>query len=169
MAQKECTGTASAVFVCQAQSRMVAYLWCTTQDIQAYLDDESTIVIGSANDTSSNFDETTAKRLENHVVEVIVEYLVAVYTITNTSSANILIVSASQLTAAQIGFGRFASSIGNEPAHWTIRLENRVWAVLQRIFVSQSLSGTGITAKSVPFWKRLIMAKTRERSIIPNV
>lgn len=169
MAQKECTGTASVVFICQAQSGLTAYIWCTRQDIQAYLDDESTITIGSANDSNTNFDESTAKRLENHLVLDVVEYLSAVYNIDTASSADVLIALVARLTAAQIGFGRFAASIGNEPSHWTIRLENKVWAALQRIFINQTLEGTGISKKNVPMWQRIIMAKTRERSIVPNV
>lgn len=168
MAQQECTGTAAIAFTVQAQAQVSAYTWCTREDIQTYLDEESTITIGSAG-SDATFDEVTAKRLENDVVTEIVTYLSAVFNLSAASESDILVANAAKLTAAQIGMGRQASSIGVEVAHWTIRLENKTWASLQRIFISQSLSGTAITAKNVPLWQRLLMAKTRERSIVPNV
>lgn len=169
MAQKECTGTAAIAFVVSGQAQTSAYYWCTRQDIQAYLDEDSTIVIGSSNDSTANFDEVTAKLLENHKVELTVAYLSSAYTISTSSSADVLTTCAAMMTAAQIGMNRQGAAIGTELAHWTIRLDNAARAALYQLVVNHTLTGSGIIASNIPLWQRLIVAKTRERTIVPNV
>ena len=139
----------------------MAYLWCTTEQIQLYLDDKSTIQV------ADNYDEADAQLMENAVVRRIVGYLVSVYEITTSSDEDELKDIAAKLTAAHIGLARSGSTIGLEVADWTRRRMNEGWADLKRIFINQSLQN--ITVKSVPLWLRLIMAKSRERAIIPNV
>lgn len=162
MAQQECTGTVQVTTSLQATATLSAYIWCNTISVQTYLDTESTIALGD------NYDLASAKRLENDVVYEIIEYLSSVYTISISSVANILTAVASKLTAARIAMGRMDASIGMDPANWTIRLSNEAWATLIRIFVNQTLSGSNITTLSVPLWKRLMLAKSRERSVVPN-
>lgn len=161
MAQVECTGTVSAVSTMQAEAIVSAYLWCDTDDIQTYLDTTSTIRLGD------NYDLATAKRLENDKVNTILNYLSTVFTIDVTVVSAELIGIATQLTAVQIVTGRMAS-VGGELAQWVERLNNDAWARLQRIFLSQTLVGTGFLVSNVPLWKRLILAKTRERAIVPD-
>lgn len=139
----------------------MAYLWCTTAQIQLYLDDKSPIKIGTS------YDEADAQLMENAVVRQIIGYLVSVYEITTASDEDELKDIAAKLTAANIGLARSGSTIGMEVADWTERRMNEGWSDLQRIFINQSLQN--VTAKSVPFWKRLMMAKSRERAIVPNV
>ena len=160
MAQKECTGTIAITSSILGNASISAFIWCETDDIQAYLDMESTIVLGNT------FDLATAKKLENHQAYEVIAYLSTVFTISTTAVADLLVVIVSKLTAAQIGMGR---SIGDELPEWTERLKNEAWASLQRAFITQTLPGSNITAKSVPFSERLLMGKARERTIIPNV
>lgn len=138
----------------------MAYLWGTMAGIQIYLDDESTIQIGD------NYDDADAQIVENAIVREVVEYLSPVYVISESDSSALLGDQVNKLTAAQIGIARMGSTLGNDLAPWTLRLQNQAWAVLMRGFVSQSL--TGILTKDVPLWKRFLLAKSRERAIIPN-
>jgi len=163
MAQRECTGTIQASFSLQATATLSAYIWCSTNSIQAYLDTESTIVLGD------NYGLATAKVLENDAVKSIVSYLSPVFTLSVSSVSDELIRIASQITASQIAAGRMGASLGSDLAEWITRMKNEAWASLQRAFISQTLSGTGITTKTVPLWKRLLFSKSRERAIVPNV
>lgn len=137
------------------------YIWCTTEQIQLYLDDESPIEIGV------NYDVIDAKAMENDVIRQMVGYLISVYEISTSSDEGELKDIAAKLTAAHIGLARQGSTIGMDIAHWTARRMNEAWSALQRIFINQSLQN--VTEKNVPLWQRLIMAKSRERSIIPSI
>lgn len=163
MAQKECIGTITATSSAQAIGSLTAFLWCTTANIQAYLDTESTIVLGD------NYELSTAKILENDVVQEIVNYLLTVYIITTSTDSAILKVVAAKLTAAQIAMGRMAASMGADLAEFTERLKNEAWSTLQRIFISQSLPAAEVTPKSVAFPLRIYLSKMRERAVVPNV
>jgi len=72
---------------------------------------------------------------------------------------------AAMYTASMIGVSRLSATLGSELTDWTKRLENRVWAQLQNMFISQSVG----TAKDVPLWRRLLLAKTRERAVMQSV
>ena len=141
----------------------MAYLWTTTAEIQAYLDAESIITIGDG----GTYSEADAIILENGVVNDIVAYLSPFFTISTETSSPLLANIAAKLTAAQIGLARFGSSMGNEPADWTYRLQNQAWASLSRIALSQSLSG--VEAKDISLEQRLILCKIRERSLTPRI
>lgn len=144
------------------------YIWCTVYDIQTYLDEESTIVISDAGEgISGNYDEADAIRLENNVATKIKEYLAGTYNKSTIVTEPILVIIASQLIAAEIAFGRMASSLGSEISEWTDRLKNEAWAKLQQVFINQTLDIA--TPLTVPFWKRLFMSKSRERGIVSNV
>ncbi|MHC4395616.1 MAG: hypothetical protein ACYS1A_08165 [Planctomycetota bacterium] len=117
---------------------------------------------------TGNFDEADAIRLENNIVNEIITYLSTVFILPLPYATEpTLITNAAKLTAAEIGFSRMAASIGNEPSEWTNRLKNEGWSSLQKIFINQNLP-TG-TPKSVPFWQRLIMSKTREKAVVADV
>lgn len=144
------------------------YTWCTVYDIQTYLDEESTIVVSDAGEgISGNYDEAAAIGLENNVAVKVKEHLAGVYDKSTIVTEPILVIIASQLTAAEIAFGRMASSLGNELSEWTDRLKNEAWAKLQTVFINQTLEIA--TALNIPFWKRLFMSKSRERGIVSNV
>lgn len=146
----------------------MSYTWCTVYDIQTYLDEQSTIVVSDAGEgISGNYDETDAIRLENNVATKIKEYLAGAYNKSTIVTEPILVVIASQLTAAEIAFGRMASSFGSEISEWTDRLKNEAWAKLQIVFINQTLDTA--TTLNIPFWKRLFMSKSREKAIISNV
>ncbi len=163
MAQKECTATLQATSSFTAEAGTVAYLWCTTQQIQVFLDQESTIVLG---DTYGIAD---AKRLENAEVRSVVNYLSPVFVISTSTDSDFLKDKVAMLTAAQIGIGRQGSSLGNELLDWTRRLQNAAWAALQRAFINQSVEGTQIVEKDVPWWQRRHMSLLKERAVVPNV
>ena len=163
MAQIECTGMINITSSAIANAKLSAFLWCTTDSIQAYLDNESTIRLGN------NYSLATAKILENHQVYEVVSYLSSVYEIDDQAGCDILTVVVSKLTAAQIGIGRMAASMGMNLAEWAERLKNEAWSTLQRIFVSQSLPDDGYTTpKDVPFPRRIFLSKMRERTVVPD-
>ncbi len=162
MATRQCTGTIAAVSNAQANASLTAFLWCTTAGIQAYLDTQSTIVLGD------NYELSSAKILENDAVQEIVSYLLAVYTITTATDSAILKVQATKLVAAQIAMGRMGASMGMELAEFAERLKNEAWSTLQRIFVSQSLPAAEATAKTVSFALRIFFSKLRERTVVPD-
>jgi len=140
------------------------YLWCTTAEIQAFLDAESVITIGNETGTYS---EDDAMILENGIVYEIVSYLSPFFVISVTTVNPLLAAIAAKLTAAQIGLARFGASMGNEPANWTYRLKNEAWAALQRIAIQQSLPN--LAPKTLPLEQRLLLSKTRERTLIAQV
>ena len=129
----------------------MAYLWTTTAEIQAYLDAESVISIGSG--TDDTYTEADAIRLENAIVREVVSYLTPFYEITTLSVNTLLGDIVAKMTAAQIGLARFGASMGNALADWTYRLKNESWAALQRIAIGQSLSGE--TVAVVGAWKEV--------------
>jgi len=159
MATRECTGTIAATSSVQANASLTAFLWCTTADIQAYLDTESTIVLGD------NYELSTAKILENDIVQEIVSYLLAAYTITTATDSAILKVQAAKLVAAQIATGRMGASMGMDSAEFAERLKNEAWSTLQRVFVSQSLPAAETASKTVSLALRLLYSKLRERTV----
>ena len=79
----------------------MAYLWTTTAEIQAYLDAESVISIGSGADDT--YTEADAMRLENAIVREVVSYLTPFYEITTLSVNTLLAGIVAKMTAAQIG------------------------------------------------------------------
>jgi hypothetical protein len=145
----------------------MAYLWTTENDIQDLLDTESTIALGDAG--TDNYSSQDAQDMENRAVRHIVQYLLPVYNISTDSSSDFLEDLAAKLTAAYIGTARMGSSMGNELTHWTTRYKNEVHATLNRLIIDNSLIGEGITAKTIPLWKRLLFAKTRERAVVSTI
>lgn len=165
MAQLECTGTSNSVVSMQSAMTWYSYMWCTREAIQKYLDRESTIRIGTTD--GSNYSHQDAKAMENDVVREVVAYLDSVYVMTISDSSALLIAHIAKLTAAQIGMARLGASMGNDLTPWTERYKNEAWAALSRYVINHNLSH--VTKRTVPFWQRLMYAKSRERSIIPNV
>lgn len=162
MADVALKGTCALVATCDAY---FGYIWCTEADIQLFLDAESIIDIG---DTSSDtYAAADAIKMENTVVHDIVRYLSGSLVLSIYTPAQVLVSAAAMLTAARIGRGRMGASMGSDLAEWTDRYANQVWAKLQSIYVDQTLDNA--TARVVPLWKRLIMSKMRERSVVPNV
>ena len=145
----------------------MAYFWTTENDIQDLLDDESTIALGD--EASDNYSSADSQSMENRAVRHIVQYLLCAYNITTSSSSDILDDLAAKLTAAYIGTARMGSSMGNDLTHWTTRYKNEVHAVLNRLIIDGSLIGTGITSKTIPLWRRLLFAKTRERAVVQTI
>lgn len=160
MADKAAIGTAE--IVTNLEAGLTGFLWCTIESIEKYLDRESSIAIGDgASDTYALVD---AIMMENAVVDEIVGYLSTAYEISRLVSDDYLRDIAAKLTAGQIGAARMGASMGNELTSWTFRLKNEGWAALQRIFIHQTLQE--LTTKSIPYWRRLMLAKTRERAVI---
>lgn len=157
-------GTSSIQSDTFASPLVLGFLWCTVEDIQKYLDQESTIQIGDG--SGNTFSLNDAMRIENDVVRDIIDFLSSVYEIDVTSILDFLISQTSRLTAAAIGVTRFAASMGISEADWTNRYKNEAWAALRRSVINQSTSG--LVKKSVPIHIRLIYAKTRERAVISN-
>jgi len=157
-------GTAAMQSLVSATLYRPAFLWASRKAIQRFLDQESVIIIGNVISDSTNYDEEDAEEMENGVARMIVNYLSYSLEITISTESEELKEITAMMTAARIGLARMGSSMGNVPAAWTVRLQNDGWARLQQIFISQTL--TGVTAKAAPLANRLIMAKTRQRSLI---
>lgn len=160
--------TLSLTATCRLSTTINGYsgfIWCTTNHIQTYLDANSVIDLGDgASDTYAMAD---AYQMENDVVYEIMNYLSKSLTLSIYAPAKVLVTAAAKLTAAAIGQARMGASMGNELTPWTHRLANSAWSRLQIIFIFQQLDNA--VAKDVPLWQRLLLAKMRERSIVPNV
>lgn len=143
----------------------MAYLWCTEADIQVYLDEVSSIIIGDGSDDT--YAAGDAQRLENDVVYDIQQFLAQVFSALPDTIPEVLVTAAAKLTAASIGVARMGSAMGNDLISWTERRANEAWSSLKRIVVSQTL--TDATNILVPLYMRLIYSRSRERSILPGV
>lgn len=139
--------------------------WTTKQKLQTYLDQDSTIIIGDGE--GENYPLGDAERVEYDVVAAIKQYLSISFSGLPATPPDVLITAASKLSAAAIGRGRMGASMGNDLTEWTDRLTNEAWSSLQRIAISQVLDGA--TKRPMSIANRLLLTKTRERAIVPNV
>jgi len=166
MAIIDITASGTGNTIVRASAYLDEYFWCRTGSIQKYLDTESTIQIGD--ESGDTFDELTAIRLENDVVDEIIEYLDMAFYLSTETKVRYLITQASKLTAARIATSRFAGTMTLEIAEFIRRLENQAWAGLMRSFLRGTIRG--LTSKSTTYKERLIHYKTREQGVInPDV
>jgi len=143
----------------------MAYTWCTTAQIQKYLDTESSIVIGA-----TGFAEADAQELENHAVDDIENFLEPGWNVPLPTGVASLIRLASKLTAAYIGASRMGAGLGQATAEWTERYKNEVYARLRRMIINQpSITIAGATKKTMTLQQRLLASKSRERSVLNDV
>lgn len=164
MATVNIAGTATLQTSVSATLYRPEYLWCMRRSIQRFLDQESVISIGAIMSDTVNYDEEDAEEMENGVVRMIINYLSFSLEISIDTENEELKEIAAMMTAGRIGLARMGSSMGNQPAAWTVRLANDGWARLQQMFISQTL--LGVTAKDVSLALRLINAKTRQRTMV---
>lgn len=144
---------------------VLQYLWCSTERIQDYLDQESPIAIGSA---TNEISENNARRIENSVVREIVSYLSSSYSdITESYFNHLLRDLACKLTAAMLGVSRYSASMAiSDPQDWTNRYKNEVWTQLKDLFINQTLPN--LTVRDLPYWKLVWMSRRRERTVMIN-
>ena len=139
-----------------ARRRVLNFLVATVDEIQKYLDKDSIIRIGDTYPISN------AMMMENSIVYEIYQYLTEVYDATFATIFSFPVIQdvVCMLTASEIGFAYFGSSLGNPLTTWAGRLEDRAWRILMRLYIGQEL---GVTKKNVSFGQRLLRSKTRTR------
>ncbi len=145
----------------------MAYRWATEEQIQNFLDSESTIVIGD--DAADNYSTATAQQQENLATYDVEMFLSPGWEIPLPTGDTYLELLAAKLTAAYVGTSRFGASFGNIATEWATRYKSEVWSALSRMIANQdNITIAGAIKKTMTLEQRLLAAKTREQAIIPR-
>lgn len=145
----------------------MAYRWATEEQIQNFLDSESTIIIGD--DATDNYPTATAQQQENLATYDVEMFLSPGWEIPLPIDDTYLELLVAKMAAAYIGTSRFGASFGNISTEWATRYKSEVWSALSRMIANQdSITITGAVKKTMTLEQRLLAAKTREQAIIPR-
>lgn len=148
----------------------MAYTWTDEITIQSYLNGEDgTIRIGSSG--SDGFPSDIAELFENESVDDIKTRLSAAWSALPDDDG-MLGRLAAKLTSAKIGTARIgtATGVGMIP-EWSQRYKNEVSASITQMLVNhKTVTIVGATRRdNVSIADILILSKTRERTITPDV
>ena len=148
------------------------YLWTDQETIQAFLDADGTIQIGTGED---NFASNTAETFENQsVFEVKTMLSIGWNSVNSLTQSNIpadIARLVAQLTASRIATIRIGTTGGTVP-QWVKSYRNEVFAQLQRMLVNHKTETVfeGIlTPKEISLTDILLLIKSREQSVTQDV